>query len=67
MHKYLSIYLSEVKKLLRKNQNVFRRKRNTTSQILTTQRIIEIVNAKNLRVTPFFVDFSKAFDSKHNK
>ena len=36
-----------------------------TSQILTICRIIERVCAKNLEVTLFFVDFSKAFDSIH--
>ena len=50
--------------ILKKKQNVFRRNRSTTSQILTTRRILEGVRAKNLQVTKFF-DFTKAFDSIH--
>ena len=45
------------------SQNGFRRKRSTTSQILTFRRILEGVRAKNLQVTLLFVDFTKAFDS----
>ena len=48
-------------KILRKNQNGFRRNRPTTSQILTIRRILEGVCAKNLEATILFVDFSKAF------
>jgi len=55
----------EIEKILRKNQNGFRRNRSTTSQILTIRRIIEGVRAKNLEATLLFVDFSKAFDSIH--
>ena len=55
----------EVEKILRKNQNGFRRNRSTTSQILTVRRIVEGVRAKNLEATLLFVDFSKAFDSIH--
>ena len=51
--------------ILRKNQNGFRENRSTTSQILTTRRILEGVWAKNLHATIFFVDFTKAFDSIH--
>ena len=50
-------------KILRKNQNGFRRNRSTTSQILTIRRIREGVRAKNLEATILFVDFAKAFDS----
>ena len=36
----------KLKKLLRKNQNAFRRNRSTTSQILTIRRILEGVSEK---------------------
>ena len=52
-------------KILRKNQNGFRRNRSTTSQILTIRRILEGVLAKNLQAKLMFVDFTKAFDSIH--
>ena len=55
----------KVDNILRKNQNGFRRNRSTTSQILTTRRILEGVRAKNLQATLLFVDFTKAFDSIH--
>ena len=51
--------------IFRKNQNVFRRNRSTTSQILTIRRILEGVRAKNLQATLLFVDFTEAFDSIH--
>ena len=54
----------EIEKILRKNQNGFRRNRSTTSQILTIRRIIEGVRAKNLVATLLFVDFFRAFDKK---
>ena len=44
------------------NQNGFRRNQSTTSQILTFHWILGI-QAKNLKVTIFFADFSKAFYS----
>ena len=53
-------------KILRKNQNGFRRNQSTTSQILSIRRILEGVRAKNLEATSLFVDFSKAFDSIHS-
>ena len=53
----------KIDKILRKNQNDFRRNRSTTSQILTIRRIQEGVRAKNLKATILFVDFFKAFDS----
>ena len=55
----------EVDKVLRKNQNGFRKNRSTVSQILTVRRIIEGVRSRNLQAVLLFVDFSKAFDSIH--
>ena len=55
----------EIEKILRRNQNGFRRGRSTVGQILTVRRIIEGVRAKNLQAVLLFVDFSKAFDSIH--
>ena len=55
----------QIDKILRKNQNGFRRNRSTTSQILTIRRILEGVRAKNLQVTLLFVEFTKPFDSIH--
>ena len=52
-----------MEKILKKNQNGFRRNRPTTSQILTIRRIIEGVHAKKLEATILFVDFTRAFDS----
>ena len=57
--------LPQIDKILRKNQNGFRRNRSTTSQILTIRRILEGVRAKNLQATLLFVDFTKAIDSIH--
>ena len=57
---------SKTEKILRKNQNGFRRNWSMTSQILTIRRTLEGVRAKNLEVTIFlFIDFAKAFDSIH--
>ena len=53
----------KIVKILRKNQNGFRRNRPTTSQILTICRILEGVRAKHLEATILSVDFSEAFDS----
>ena len=53
----------KIEKVLRKNQNGFRRNQSTTSQILTFCRILS-VRAKYLDTT-IFVDSSKAFDSIH--
>ena len=49
--------------ILRKNQNYFRTNRSTSGEILTARRIIEGSNAKNLRATILYIDFSIAFDS----
>ena len=56
----------EIEKILRKNQNGFRRNRSTISQILTIRRILEGVRAKDLEAK-LFVDFSKAFDFIHGR
>ena len=48
----------KIEKILRKNQNGFRRNRSTTSEILTIHRILEGVRAKNLEATILLVDFS---------
>ena len=53
----------EIEKVLRKNQNGFRKDRSTTGQILTIRRLIEGIKSQNLEATILFVDFSKAFDS----
>ena len=53
----------EVKKVLQRNQNGFRKNRSTVGQILTVRRIIEGVKANNLEAVILFVDFSKAMDS----
>ena len=55
----------KIDKILRKNQNGFRRNRSTTSQTLSIRRILEGVRAKNLQATLLFDDFTKAFDSIH--
>ena len=55
----------KIVKILRKNQNSFRRNRTTTSKILTIHRILEGVRAKSQEATILFVEFAKAFDSIH--
>ena len=55
----------EIENILRKNQKDFGRNRSTTSQILTTCRILEGVKQKNLEAILLFVDFPKIFDSIH--
>ena len=56
---------SKIEKILRKNQNSFRRNRSTTSQILIIRRNLEGVRAKYFEATILFVDFSKVFNSIH--
>ena len=51
---------------LRKNQNGFRTKRTTVSQILAIRRIIEGVKNHNQPAVITFSDFKKAFDSIHS-
>ena len=53
----------KIEKILRKNQNEFRRKRFTMSQNLTIRRILEGVCLKIQEAKNFVVDFTKAFDS----
>jgi hypothetical protein len=48
---------------LRNNQNGFRSKRSTTSQVLALRRVIEEVKRNNLKAVLTFIDFRKAFDS----
>ena len=50
---------------LRKNQNGFRTKRTTVSQVLAIQRIIEGVKNNNKPAVITFIDFKKAIDSIH--
>ena len=57
----------EMEKILRRNQNGFRKGRSTIGQILTVRRIIEGVKARQIPATFLFVDFSKAFDSVHRE
>ena len=56
----------KIEKILGKNQNVFRRNRSTTSQMLIIRRSLEHVHAKNLEATILLVDFSNAFESIHS-
>ena len=60
---FLNRIQPEIKKILTKKQNGFRRNRSKTSPILTIRWIIKRVKPKNIRATPPFVDFSKTFDS----
>ena len=53
----------KIEKILRKEQNGFRRNRSTTSQTLTIRRILEGVCTKNQDASILFVNFTKAFDS----
>ena len=55
----------EIGKILWKNQNGFRRKRITTSQILTIRWVLEGVRAKTIEGTLLFVDFYQAFVAIH--
>ena len=55
----------EMEKILRRNQNGFRKDRSTIGQILTVRRIIEGVKLRQIRAALLFVDFWKTFDSVH--
>ena len=50
---------------LRINQNGFREKRTTTSQVLALRCIIKGVKRKHLPAVMTFIDFKKAFNSIH--
>ena len=50
---------------LRINENVFRPKRTTTSQILAHRRLIEGIKDKNLSAIIIFIDFKKALYTIH--
>ena len=52
----------KIEKILKKNQNGFRRKRSTTSQNLLSVEFLVFVQ-KNLEAIQLFVDFSESFDS----
>ena len=56
----------EMEKILRRNENGFRKGCSTIGQILTVRRIIEGVKARQISATLLFVDFSKAFDFLHS-
>ena len=53
----------EMEKILRRNQNGFRKGHSTIGRILAVRRIIEGIKARQIPATLLFVDFSKAFDS----
>ena len=57
----------ELEKILRINQNGFRQNRSTQGQIITVRRLLEGIQARNLKACIVFVDFSKAFDSVHRE
>lgn len=70
---YISVLLNRIQpkeeKVLRRNQNEFRKNRSTVAQILTAnvvRRIIEGVRTKNLQAALLLLHFSKAFDSVHS-
>ena len=58
----LSHIQPEIKKILRKNQNGFRRNCSTTSY---SDNLLNYQRSMNLKATLLFIDFSKAFDSIH--
>ena len=62
LHNYIK---PKSEKILKKNQNGFRRNWPTAWQILTIHKILESVHSKNIEATILFIDFSKAFDSIH--
>ena len=52
-----------IDKVLRPNQNGFRKGRSTTSHILALRRIVEELKNHNMEAVLTFIDFCKAFDS----
>ena len=57
----------EIKKILRKNQKSFQRNWSTMSQILTICQTIKWIQAKNLKATLLFINFSWVFDCTHRE
>ena len=57
----------EIDKVIRKNQNGFRKNRSTLGHILTIRRILEGIKSQNQPATLLFIDFAKAFDSIHRE
>ena len=52
-----------IDKVLRPNQNGFRKGRSTTSHILALRRIVEELKNHDIEAVLTFIDFRKAFDS----
>ena len=57
----------DMEKILRRNQDGFRKGCPTIGQILTVRRIIKGIKARQVPVTLLFVDFSKGFESFHRE
>ena len=57
----------DMEKILRRNQDGFRKGCSIIGQILTGRRIIEGVKARQIPVTLLFVDFVKGFESFHRE
>ena len=55
-----------MEKILRRNQNGFRKGRSTIGKILTVRRIIG-VKTRQILTTVLFVDISEAFHSVHRE
>ena len=56
-----------MEKILRRNQNGFRKGRSTIGKFLTVRRIIEGVKTRQILTTVLFVDISEAFHSVHRE
>ena len=50
-----------------KNQNGFRSRRTTTSQIFALRRLVEGVKDNNIEAILIFIDFNKPFDTVHRE
>ena len=57
----------KIDKVLRKNQNGFRKNRSTHGHILTIRRILEGIKSQNQPAKLLFIDFAIAFDSIHRE
>ena len=57
----------DMEKILRRNQDGFRKGCSTIGQILTVRRVIKGIKARQVPVTLLFVDFSKGFESFHRE